>query len=319
MSYYYNYLLSLIQNFSVFGYLLISLLAFLESFAFVGLIIPGSIAVIIGGFLAAHGSLNTTILYIFVFAFGFLGDNFSFYLGKHNNISFQKNNKIFKQQILIRGRNFFEKYGAKSVFLGRFVGWIRPIIPYIAGMFELDNRVFIFWSIFSSLLWAASHIALGYFFGRTWQMVALWSTRFTMFLVVLIVFLVFLNNQYYNAPMTPDFWNSKVHNLGFEKPGSSSNLRFKHHARFWETKFITKNSMKIYVGTASFDSGIKWGGNHRIDPYIDHEREYLFKDLQSTSLIKLKDKYQIVEPNIGSDFAGNLFLTDGQVYVIIVN
>jgi len=77
--------------------------------------------------------------------------------------------------------------------------------------------------------------------------------------------------------------------------------------------------MKIYIGTASFDSGLKWGVTHKIDPNIDAEREYLFKDLLSTSLIKLEGKYQLIEPNIGINFAGDPFFTDGKVYVVIIN
>lgn len=60
----YNYLINLIGNHSIFGYLLIFIFAFFESFPFIGLIVPGSIAVIVGGFLAAHGIINIKILFI---------------------------------------------------------------------------------------------------------------------------------------------------------------------------------------------------------------------------------------------------------------
>jgi undecaprenyl-diphosphatase len=186
----YNYLINLINNYSVFGYLLISMLAFFESFAFIGLIVPGSIAVIVGGFLAAHGSMNIKILYISVFLAAIFGDSFSFHLGKTNIISFKKDNKFFKPELLTKGKFFFEKYGAKSVFLARFIGWVRPIVPFIAGLFELDIKVFLFWNILSGLIWALSHIALGYFFGRSWQLVTLWSTRVSLIFSVFIVFLM---------------------------------------------------------------------------------------------------------------------------------
>jgi len=188
----YNYLINLINNYSLFGYFLISILAFFESFAFIGLIVPGSIAVIVGGFLAAHGSMNIRILYISVFLAAVLGDSFSFHLGKTNIISFKKDNKFFKPELLTKGKVFFEKYGAKSVFLARFIGWVRPIVPFIAGLFELDIKVFLFWNILSGLLWAVAHIALGYFFGRSWQLVTLWSTRVSLFFSIFIVFLIII-------------------------------------------------------------------------------------------------------------------------------
>jgi undecaprenyl-diphosphatase len=188
----YNYLINLINNYSLLGYFLISILAFFESFAFIGLIVPGSIAVIVGGFLAAHGSMNIRILYISVFLAAVLGDSFSFHLGKTNIISFKKDNKFFKPELLTKGKVFFEKYGAKSVFLARFIGWVRPIVPFIAGLFELDIKVFLFWNILSGLLWAVAHIALGHFFGRSWQLVTLWSTRVSLFFSIFIVFLIII-------------------------------------------------------------------------------------------------------------------------------
>jgi undecaprenyl-diphosphatase len=166
------------------------MLAFFESFAFIGFIVPGSIAVIVGGFLAAHGSLNIKILFISVLLAAIFGDSFSFHLGRTNKINFKTENKFFKPELLTKGKEFFKKYGAKSVFLGRFIGWVRSIVPFIAGLFKLDIKIFLFWNILSGLLWSVSHIALGYFFGRSWQLVTLWSTRASIFFSIFIVFFV---------------------------------------------------------------------------------------------------------------------------------
>ncbi len=85
---------------------------------------------------------------------------------------------------------------------------------------------------------------------------------------------------YPNAPMTPDFWNTNVHDFGFEKSTELNNVRQRHHARFWKTNYIMESGDVVYVGTASFDSGLKWGVTHRINPDIDTEREFLFNDMQ---------------------------------------
>ena len=83
----YNHLINLISNYSIFGYLLIFILAFFESFAFIGLIVPGSVAVIVGGFLAAHGIINIKILFISAVLASILGDSFSFRLGRNSHCS----------------------------------------------------------------------------------------------------------------------------------------------------------------------------------------------------------------------------------------
>ena len=74
----------------------------------------------------------------------------------------------------------------------------------------------------------------------------------------------------------------------------------------------------IYVGTASFDSGIKWGVTHRINPDIDTEQEFLFSDLQKTGRITDAQKQQFVDPKLGRNFSGDLFFTDGKLYVIFI-
>jgi len=127
-----------------------------------------------------------------------------------------------------------------------------------------------------------------------------------------------LKESYSQAPMTPDFWNSEVHNFGFEKETAADNVRIRHHARFWKTNYVTKDGENIYVGTASFDSGIKWGVTHKIDPDVDTEREFLFNDLKNTGLLLKAEKQQFVNPKLGSNFTGDLFFTDGKLYLLFV-
>ncbi len=122
--------------------------------------------------------------------------------------------------------------------------------------------------------------------------------------------------SYPQAPISPDFWNSKVHNFGFEKETSTNNVRRRHHARFWRTNYITKAGENIYVGTASFDNGLKWGITHKINPDIDTEREFLLEDLQKTNLLTKIEKQQFVKPELGSNFSGVLFFTDGKLYLL---
>ncbi len=122
-----------------------------------------------------------------------------------------------------------------------------------------------------------------------------------------------LKQSYKTAPMTPSFWNSRVNDFGFQR--EIGNVRVRHHARFWRTGY-KKGEYLIYVGTASFDIGIKWGITHKIDPDIDTEREILFEDLYKTGLIKKFYKVNFVKPTLGKNFVGDIFFTDGKAYYI---
>ncbi len=191
---YFTHLLLVVKDFSLLGYLIIAAFSFFESLAFIGLIVPGSVTVVIGGFLVAQGFMNIGELFIFASLGAILGDSFSFYLGKKGIISFREGNKIFKPSLLAKGENYFRKHGSKSVFLGRFIGWIRPIVPFIAGVFKLDRKTFLFWNILSAFLWAAIHIAIGLFFGQALDTIKLWSTRGFIFITVfsILIFIFYI-------------------------------------------------------------------------------------------------------------------------------
>ncbi len=169
---------------SIWEYVVIFILAFGESLAFIGLIIPGSVAVIAGGFLAAQGWMHVTDLWLWATVGAILGDNFSFYLGQKGWIKFSDKNWLFKKSLLVQGKKYFRKHGAKSVFIGRFIGWVRPIVPFVAGVFSLPQRKFIWWNVASAALWAASHIIVGYFFGNAWKGISMWSTTISILIVI---------------------------------------------------------------------------------------------------------------------------------------
>lgn len=124
------------------------------------------------------------------------------------------------------------------------------------------------------------------------------------------------NKGYASAPMTPSFWNSYVHDFGFEKPTDLNTVRARHHARFWKTQFQSKEGKNIYAGTASLDTGIKWGITHKISPDIDSERELLFSELSASENILQQKKLQLVSPVMGENFAGDPFFSDGKAYLI---
>ena len=174
---YFNHLLEITKDFSALAYFIITALAFFESSAFIGLIIPGSVAVIVGGFLASQGILDIGDLFVLSALGAIFGDILSFYLGGKGIIAFRKSSRLFKPSVLKNGEKFFKKHGEKSVFFGRFIGWVRPVIPFIAGLFKMDVKRFIVWNVLSGFLWAAVHIAIGYLFGGALTLVELWSTR----------------------------------------------------------------------------------------------------------------------------------------------
>ncbi len=140
-----NSLLPVVEHLGMFGYWLILLVSLLESLAFVGLLIPGTIMVLFSGFLSAQGYLDLGDLIWFTAIGGILGDGISYWLGTKGKQLFRNNSKVFKERHIERAERFFKKHGNKSIFLGRFIGPLRPIVPFMAGLSKMDKRNFFVW------------------------------------------------------------------------------------------------------------------------------------------------------------------------------
>jgi undecaprenyl-diphosphatase len=129
-------------------------------------------------------------------------------------------------------------------------------------------------------------------------------------------FAAWSNQQDATAPVTPYFWNRQPNDYGFQKPTLDKTLRKRHHARFWNTSFITQGGAHIFVGTASFDDGLSWGVLHHIDPNIDNERDTLVMNLKSANQIVRSTEFQLSTPHLGTDVAGDPWFTDGKAIAI---
>ena len=175
-----NFLTNILPSLShlgVWGYWLVLLFSLLESLVFVGVIVPGSIVVVFAGFLSSQGYLDIGDLIWFATIGAILGDGISYYLGTKGTGFFRNENRFLKASHLEHGEQFFRKHGSKSIFLGRFVAPLRPIVPFIAGISGMKKGKFLFWNIISAFLWSASHLLLGYFFGSAFTAIEIWSTR----------------------------------------------------------------------------------------------------------------------------------------------
>ena len=174
---YLNLLTPTFESLGGFGYWLVFLIAFAESLAFVGILVPGSLLMYLVGFISSQGYLNIVTLIWFAAAGAILGDGLSYFLGTKGKNFFHNENRFLKLSHIERGEEFFRKHGPKSVFLGRFVGPLRPIIPFIAGLSRMDMKIFFLWNISSAFLWAVMHLLVGYFFGGAISIIETWTTR----------------------------------------------------------------------------------------------------------------------------------------------
>ena len=179
-----------LQELGFVGYWVVFLLSFTESLAFVGLFIPGTVLLVLIGGLAAHDLYNFETLLILAVAGAILGDGFSYEIGRRCKRSIERRPRL--QKYVERAYPFFRRHGGKSVFLGRFIGHVRPIVPVIAGMMHMSRPRFYVANILSALGWSFFYLSLGYFFGAAWKVALIGFSRIALILVIPLIILFIL-------------------------------------------------------------------------------------------------------------------------------
>jgi undecaprenyl-diphosphatase len=174
-------------------YALVGALAFLETGAFVGLIAPGEFAVIVGGVIAGQGTIALVPLLALVWACCIAGDSTSFFVGRRLGRSFlERHGPRFKitHERLEMVEGYFHRHGGKTILIGRFIGLVRAVAPFIAGSSGIPYRRFIPYSVLGTGLWATTYTLLGYFFYQSFQKVAGVAGRATLVFGVLVALIV---------------------------------------------------------------------------------------------------------------------------------
>lgn len=188
--------------------LLVFMVAYLESFAIVGFIMPGTLLL----FGAAGIALRQEVIPLFILAAaigGFFADLTSFYLGTKGNAFMTKHTHKY-QEALKKTHRFFEKYGAFAVILGKIIGTLRPLMAFVAGTSKMNPKKFTFFTAIASILWATSYVVTIYYFGRYIHFIS--KTLFLTGIVVLVVILAYWIAQQDKRPSSsPDLSHLKKH------------------------------------------------------------------------------------------------------------
>ncbi len=181
------------------GYLVFFLAAFLESSAFLGLIVPGESIVVVAGLLASQGRLDLGYAIAAVSLGAILGDTFGYILGRGLGRGyFERNGRFlfFRMSHIEKAETYFRLHGGKTIFLGRFIGFLRAMAPFAAGVSKMPYGRFFFYNVTGGVLWAAAFTSLGYFFGLSWRAVEKWAGRAGVFVFFILAVLAGLGYIY---------------------------------------------------------------------------------------------------------------------------
>lgn len=142
-------------------------IAFVESFAIAGVVVPGVALLAITAFAAGSGALGLGATLAFAFAGAVLGDGSSFLIGRRFGQALRARSFLARRDWIERGERFFAIHGVAGIVLGRFVGPVRPVMPLIAGMLGMRATLFFSVNLASALFWAPAYILPGYLVGAS--------------------------------------------------------------------------------------------------------------------------------------------------------
>jgi len=160
------------------------LLTCAEASLFFGFVIPGEIAVVLGGVLASRGSVPLAGVIAAAVGGAILGDFFGFSIGRRYGSGFLER-RFPKRWPGVR--TWIDKCGAPAVFFGRSTAFLRAIVPTAAGAARMSPWRFLLWNVLGGVAWGTGFSLLGYFAGEGYKAVLRWAGRGSVAVTVLVV------------------------------------------------------------------------------------------------------------------------------------
>ena len=159
-------LLWVIQEYGIWAYLILFLIIFCETGLVITPFLPGDSLLFVAGALAATGSLNIALLIAVLLCAAILGDSINYTIGALiGSKAFNEKSRFLKKEHLEKTRNFYVKYGAKTIIIGRFLPIVRTFAPFVAGIGSMHYQKFLVYNILGAIFWVIFFVLGGYYFG----------------------------------------------------------------------------------------------------------------------------------------------------------
>lgn len=172
------------------GYIGLFAVIFAETGLFLGFFLPGDSLLFVAGLLASGGVLSLPALLMVVFTAAVLGNVVGYMFGLRMGASLFKREEslLFKKSHVQKAEDFFNRYGAKTIVLARFMPIVRTFAPILAGVGRMNFKEFFFYNVIGGFLWSFGLLLAGFFLGQAVPDV----DRYILPIVIVIIILSFL-------------------------------------------------------------------------------------------------------------------------------
>ncbi|MBS5884717.1 MAG: DedA family protein [Clostridium sp.] len=163
-----KYLSVITANYGIWIYAVLFIIIFLETGLVVTPFLPGDSIIFASGALAAIGAMNVMSLLIIFYIAAVLGDTANYYIGKKigSGVMEKEKVKFINKNYLIKANNYYEKHGAITIVLSRFIPIIRTFAPFVAGITKMNYRSFIKYNLIGGALWVLLFLIGGFALGN---------------------------------------------------------------------------------------------------------------------------------------------------------
>lgn len=160
-----------IQDYGLWIYAILFLIIFVETGVVVMPFLPGDSLLFAVGMLAANpdNGLNVWIVIGLLLIAAIAGDSLNYSIGKNFGMRVTRIKLFGKQPVkpehIDKTHAFYEKYGSKTIVIGRFVPIVRTLAPFVAGIGKMNYGTFITYNVIGAILWVVGLTLAGYFLG----------------------------------------------------------------------------------------------------------------------------------------------------------
>jgi membrane-associated protein len=163
-----KHLSALIQTYGLWTYLILFIVIFCETGLVIFPFLPGDSLLFAAGAFAAVKALKVWWLFLALSAAAVIGDTVNYWIGHFvgPKVFAREKTRFFKKEYLERTHRFYERYGAETIIIARFVPIIRTFAPFVAGIGRMSYWKFISYNVIGGVGWVAVLVFAGYFFGN---------------------------------------------------------------------------------------------------------------------------------------------------------
>jgi membrane-associated protein len=157
----------LVANYGPWIYAILFLIIFCETGLVVMPLLPGDSLLFAAGAVAASGRLDIVWLCALLMVAAILGNALNYWVGRVAGVELQRRfPRLIKQRYLDKTRDYFERYGGKTVIIARFVPIVRTVAPFAAGIGQMAHLRYQSYNVAGSVLWVMLLVPAGYFFAN---------------------------------------------------------------------------------------------------------------------------------------------------------